>query len=49
MLRGRQRANPQIGIDLLNKFATDLSECSTVARPATAESLMVTLNPKKRH
>ena len=46
MLRGRQRNNPQQGIDMLNKVAEELSDFSTVARPASADSLMVMLNPK---
>lgn len=47
-LRGRQRNNPQQGIDLLNKMAEDLKDYSSVAKPPSAQSLMITLNPKKQ-
>lgn len=46
-LRGREKASPKAGLDLLQKATDDLSTVSTVARPATTKNLSVTFNPKR--
>lgn len=42
-MRGRQQARPQMGVDIMNKFADDLKEVATVDRKPSVDGRSITM------
>lgn len=42
-MRGRQQARPQMGVDIMNKFADDLKDVATVDRKPSVDGRSITM------